>query len=127
MFKSICSWFVLVLAGTLIDATPWVAEPRDATWLKHHQRLVNMTKEHAKEVKAVFLGASIIERWTQNGLEVWNEHYKNRHAYNYGIGGDRTEHVLWRIENGELDHVDPKVIVMMVGMFSFLKSFQNLF
>ena len=38
-----------------------------------------------------------------------------RNAANFGIGGDRTQHVLWRIQNGELEGIDPKVVVLMIG------------
>ena len=48
-------------------------------------------------------------------MTVWNQYYAPRHAANFGIGGDRTEHVLWRLENGELDGIKPKVIVLMIG------------
>merc|ERR1712168_366798 len=37
------------------------------------------------------------------------------HALNFGIGGDQTQHVLWRLTNGELDHVVPKAVVVLVG------------
>jgi lysophospholipase L1-like esterase len=46
---------------------------------------------------------------------VWNQCYAPRHAANFGISGDRTQHVLWRIDNGELDGIKPKVVVLMIG------------
>src|SRR5690606_10362201 len=59
-------------------------------------------------------GDSITDGWRGDGREVW----KNFEVYepaNFGIGGDRTEHVLWRLENGELEGIDPKVTVLMIG------------
>ena len=46
---------------------------------------------------------------------VWDRYYGPRNAANFGIGGDRTQHVLWRLENGELDGIKPKVVVLMIG------------
>jgi len=76
---------------------------------------VNLTKAHGPDEQIIFIGASSIEFWLTNGINVWKEHYEPRHAYNYGIGGDRVENVLWRVENGEFDNVKPKVVVLLVG------------
>ncbi len=64
-------------------------------------------------VDLLFLGDSITQGWNDN--EVWKRFYGPRNAANFGIGGDRTQHVLWRIQNGELDGIEPKVVVLMIG------------
>src|SRR5207237_1337936 len=46
---------------------------------------------------------------------VWQRFYAPRNPANFGIGGDRTQHVLWRIENGEVEGIKPKVAVLMIG------------
>ena len=71
----------------------------------------------AKEGKAklVFLGDSITAGWAGNGKEVWPKAFDKYHPANFGIGGDRTQHVLWRLQNGELDGITPKVAVLMIG------------
>jgi lysophospholipase L1-like esterase len=73
-----------------------------------------------KEAKAggidlLFMGDSITDNWRNRGKNVWEKVYGPRHAANFGIGGDRTQHVIWRIEHGELDGISPKVIVLMIG------------
>jgi lysophospholipase L1-like esterase len=65
------------------------------------------------QVDLLFLGDSITQGWNEN--TVWQRFYGPRHAANFGIGGDRTQHVLWRIQNGELDGIEPKVVVLMIG------------
>jgi platelet-activating factor acetylhydrolase IB subunit beta/gamma len=65
------------------------------------------TKE--KEPDVVFIGDSIIQRLVHT--EMWNNFFAPMHALNFGIGGDQIQNVLWRIENGELDHINPKVII----------------
>ena len=63
----------------------------------------------------LFLGDSIIEGWSGRGKQVWEKSYADLKPANFGIGGDRTQHVLWRIDNGELDGISPKVLVLMLG------------
>lgn len=63
----------------------------------------------------VFLGDSITQGWEGNGKAVWNQYYGSRKALNLGIGGDRTQHVLWRLEHGNFDGLKPKVVVLMIG------------
>jgi lysophospholipase L1-like esterase len=82
-------------------------------WLARHEGFVKQAK--AGGIDLLFMGDSITDNWRNRGGNVWAKFYRERHAANFGIGGDRTQHVLWRIENGELDGIDPKVIVLMIG------------
>jgi beta-glucosidase len=74
------------------------------------------------DIDLIFLGDSITFQWSDPGRSVWDEFYANRHAVNLGIGGDRTQHILWRIQNGNLDGLatpakgtPPKLVVLMIG------------
>ncbi|XP_075677709.1 platelet-activating factor acetylhydrolase IB subunit alpha2-like [Dermatophagoides pteronyssinus] len=98
----------------LVTGIPWKSEQHKGTESKH-QHLLNQTREYGQQIHAIFLGASIVERWLTDGKNIWKQYYSERHAFNYGISGDRTEHVLWRIEHGEFDGLQPKVIVIMIG------------
>lgn len=82
-------------------------------WLARHEGFVEQAKSGG--IDLLFMGDSITDNWRKPGKAVWEKYYGQRHAANFGIGGDRTQHVLWRIENGELDGIDPKVIVLMIG------------
>lgn len=113
MFK--VSVVLLSLAAVVFAAHPWEPEPRDANWVHRHEKLLEMTHQHASEVKVVFLGDSITEGWAGNGKDVWKANYEPKKAFNYGIGGDQTQHIIWRIEHGEFEKVSPKVIVLMIG------------
>lgn len=63
----------------------------------------------------VFIGDSITEGWERAGSNVWAKFYGSRKCLDFGVGGDRTEHVLWRFENGQLDGLKPKAAVLMIG------------
>jgi len=65
-------------------------------------------------VGVVFIGDSITQGWTK-APHVWEHYYGKWQPANFGIGGDQTQHVIWRIENGELDGLTPKVAVLMLG------------
>jgi lysophospholipase L1-like esterase len=90
-----------------------VTRPSVTNWLSRHEGFVKEAK--AGGIDLLFMGDSITDNWRSRGKNVWEKTYGSRHAANFGIGGDRTQHVLWRIENGELDGIDPKVIVLMIG------------
>ncbi|MGC4072059.1 MAG: GDSL-type esterase/lipase family protein [Nibricoccus sp.] len=65
-------------------------------------------------VDLLFLGDSITDGWPRRGEWSWLKFAPYRPG-NFGISGDRTEHVLWRIQNGELDGISPKLTVIMIG------------
>lgn len=89
--------------------------PRDLAWVKRHEGFVEIAKKGG--VDLLFLGDSITDNWRQpeRGLPVWEKNYGASHAANFGIGGDRVQHVLWRIRNGELDGISPRALVLMIG------------
>jgi lysophospholipase L1-like esterase len=82
-----------------------------------HQQL--LAKAKAGRIDVYFVGDSITRRWGAldypEFLAHWNKTFHGWNAGNFGWGADRTEHILWRLENGELDGVDPKVIVVLAG------------
>lgn len=82
-------------------------------WLARHEDFVKQAR--AGGIDLLFMGDSITDFWRNRGKVIWEKYYANRHAANFGISGDRTQHVLWRIESGELEGIDPKVIVLMIG------------
>ena len=71
--------------------------------------------ERAKKggINVLFLGDSITQGWDQ---ALWKERWEPLGAANFGIGGDGTPQVLWRIGHGELDGISPKLVVMMIGI-----------
>jgi len=112
-------------AQTSAPPAPPAAQPADVPAIKMtkgepNARFMELHNKFLDEAKAgnidlLFLGDSITEGWSGNGKEVWKERYSDMHAANFGIGGDKTQHVLWRIENGELENIHPKVCVLMIG------------
>ena len=83
---------------------------------KQHQRFLAMNERVAQGgADLIFVGDSITQGWEGRGAPVWEEFYGERNAVNLGIGGDRTQHVLWRLENGNVDGIDPKLAVVMIG------------
>jgi lysophospholipase L1-like esterase len=108
----LCTWATL---SAVAENTAIVPEARTSptNWVARHEGFLAEAKNGNFDL--VFVGDSITDGWRKRGLEVWDKFYAPRHALNLGIGGDRTQHVLWRIEHGELDSVKPKVVVLMIG------------
>lgn len=70
-----------------------------------HKRFVADARE--KEPEVVFIGDSLIAYLSY--IEMWDTHFAPMHALNFGMGGERVENVLWRVLNGEMDQMNPKV------------------
>lgn len=86
--------------------------PRE-DWLARVQG--NFDKTQGKKYDLIFDGDSITDGWQTRGKEVWSKNYAPLNAVDFGIGGDKTEHVLWRLSKGQVDGMDPKLIVLMIG------------
>jgi lysophospholipase L1-like esterase len=86
-------------------------KPQDG-FIKAHENFVKIAKEGKTEL--LFLGDSITEGW-RGKKAIWEKAFGAYSPANFGISGDRTQHVLWRIENGELDGIKPKAAVLMIG------------
>jgi beta-glucosidase len=87
--------------------------PREGGWLKRHESFNERVKKG--NVDLIFIGDSITQAWETDGKEVWQQHYTPRNAVNLGISGDRTQHVLWRLDNGNLEGIKPKLAMIMIG------------
>lgn len=90
-------------------------------WASRHASILSLMKQKPPEL--VFLGDSITHFWggepadaRLRGPAVWEKYYGARRAVNIGYGWDRTENVLWRLRNGEVDGISPKVVVVMIGI-----------
>jgi lysophospholipase L1-like esterase len=104
-------------------ATPWVLaadQPvfrTDANSLVAHSQLLAKAKQPGIDV--YFEGDSITRRWGTfdypDLLANWKENFFGWNAADFGWGGDRTQNILWRLENGELDGINPKVVVLLAG------------
>ena len=87
--------------------------PRQGGWMKRHESFNKRVAEG--KVDLVLIGDSITQGWEGRGKKVWEKHYGKRNAVNLGIGGDRTQHVIWRLDNGNLKGIAPKAAVVMIG------------
>lgn len=94
---------------------------RGGTWMDQHKD-INKIGE-SRDVDLVFLGNSITQSWGGGegryvgsvGGKAWQNYYQDRNAAGFGISGDRTQHLLWRIANGNFDSISPKVVVLLIG------------
>ena len=94
------------------------AAPRaDQNSMTAHAQLLEKTKQGRIDV--YFEGDSIVRRWGALDypelLANWQANFFGWNAANFGWGADRTQNILWRLENGELDGVRPKIIVLLAG------------
>ena len=113
----------ILLLTTLVIALTSIAEeklhsatkpvPRSGGWTKRHESFNKRVAQGNCDL--IFIGDSITQGWEGRGKKVWAKHYAKRNAVNLGIGGDRTQHVIWRLDNGNLYRIKPKAAVIMIG------------
>lgn len=87
------------------DFEPW--------WMQRHQAVLDRIRQG--NVDIIMIGDSITQGWEINGKNVWNKYYQSRNAVNLGFNGDGTQHVLWRLQNGEIEGISPCLAVVMIG------------
>ena len=78
-----------------------------------HDEFLKVAK--AGGVDLLFVGDSITDGWRGGGKAIWDKNFGPFKPANFGISGDRTEHVIWRMRNGELEGLQPKLVVIMIG------------
>lgn len=96
----------------------------DEKWWRQRQQAKN-EKAKQGDVDLAFIGDSITQGWEGAGKDVWQEFYSDRRPINFGFGGDRTEHVIWRLTHGHLQNIKPKVAVVMIGTNNTGHSMQD--
>jgi cephalosporin-C deacetylase len=113
-------WLNALVSGNSPFERADVAVPRgDPNSMKAHDQL--LAKRTAGKIDVYFAGDSITRRWGtsdaqyQEFLLNWRRNFTGWNAANFGWGGDKTQHILWRLRNGELDGVHPKIVVLMAG------------
>ncbi len=112
----------------LLDKRPPTITPRphyqDGGWMKRHQSMSDRVKKG--NVDLLFIGDSITDFWEtpapQGGAAVWQKYYARRNAVDLGIAGDGTGQVLWRLQNGNVDGIAPKLAVLMIGTNNAARS-----
>ena len=86
-------------------------EPREARWpVQEFEKINEAVKTQPHRV--LFLGDSLTERFDEG---VWRQHMAPRRVLNAGVSGDRTEHLLWRLQHGNLDGPPPAAVVVLIG------------
>jgi lysophospholipase L1-like esterase len=115
---------ILIVSSVIAQPAPAGSSTNESTVIpvsregKVHERYLQLNdrvKQAKGDIDVLFVGDSITQGWEGNGKDVWEKYYGKRKAVNIGIGGDRTQHVLWRLDNGNADGIKPKVTVLMIG------------
>ena len=90
-------------------------EPRKQAWWQNRHKAKLKELKSLEKVDLLWIGDSITHSWENGGKKVFSEYYSKRNPFNIGYSGDRTEHVIWRLQNGEVEGISPKLIVIMIG------------
>jgi lysophospholipase L1-like esterase len=107
---------ILLLPAHTVPADQPAPRTDTNSQIAHEQLLA---KAKLGRIDVYFEGDSITRRWGATDypelLENWKKNFFGWNAADFGWGADRVENILWRLENGELDEVNPRVIVLLAG------------
>ncbi|MGL6159822.1 GDSL-type esterase/lipase family protein [Microbulbifer sp.] len=95
---------------------PWMSL---STWYQKHSDDVRVAEQGRARV--IFLGDSITDMW-DHAQSVWDREFAPFRAANFGIGGDLTQNLLWRLDHGAIDKLNPDVVVILIGVNNFLHN-----
>jgi beta-glucosidase len=115
-----CGLSYLVVAVTIVSAAfgtntaiAPVSKAGNATWMARH--LAMNARAQQGHVDLIYVWDSIVEYYERQGKDTWDRYYAPRRALNLGISGDRTQHVLWRLDHGNLAGISPTLAIVMIG------------
>jgi beta-glucosidase len=120
LFNLIFSSFILILLCSCNYESTEQSESAsqgvkrlDSWWQQRHNNILATDKS---AVKILFLGDSITQSWENPnfGFIIWQQYY-GQSAINMGFSGDKTQHLLWRIEHGEIDNMSPEYTILLIG------------
>ena len=100
----------------VIDRKPTAVVPVPQTaswWTTQHEHTLARIRQG--DVDLLLIGDSITQGWAAEGRRIWDAYYGRRRSVNLGFSGDGTEHVLWRLDHGEIEGIAPKLAVVMIG------------
>ena len=117
-------WFVTPTAAR------WGGDAENNEWIAHHAAIIEKVQAAKDGIDIALLGDSITQHWGGGWDGVpfnaaWQKHFGGKQTVNLGIGGDRMENILWRLDHGALDGTSPKVIVLKIGVNNAPLVFAN--
>jgi len=111
------SFFAAVLLAGSVFAQAIATTPTPRTdkvaWMQKVERDIARAKQGGWEL--VLIGDSITQGWLSTGKEVWDRHFSSYKTLNLGIVADKTENVLWRLDQGQLEGYQPRLFVVLIG------------
>ncbi len=113
---ALCLAVLGCLGQAFSQATNSAAIPVPMTkpgWIERHESMNAKAKQG--NIDLIYIGDSIVQRYEGVGKPVWDHYYAPRNALNLGISGDRTQHVIWRLDHGNIDGIHPKLAIVMIG------------
>jgi lysophospholipase L1-like esterase len=119
-----CAALILLINLIIQPSLSCIPTKRTEEWWvqRHAQKITEKAApetsdktNNSKFFDLVFIGDSIVHAWELEGEEAWHTHFGHLTTLNLGYAGDRTEHALWRIENGEIDDIEVSYVVLLIG------------
>jgi lysophospholipase L1-like esterase len=109
--------FALLAAAAVALATPASAQNTALVPTPFQEERHAAFVEEASQggIECLLMGDSITDWWRRTAADLYERYFASLNCANFGIAGDRTQGVLWRMENGELDGYSPRLMMLMIG------------
>jgi lysophospholipase L1-like esterase len=104
-----------------VTPTPGHFPDHPDAWMNIHRAMLEMTKANQGPCDILLIGDSITYGWGNSwdknpARQEWQAAFGKVRMLNFGIGGDKTQNVLWRLQNGEGDGIQPRVVLLAIGV-----------
>jgi lysophospholipase L1-like esterase len=110
-FLALAAFYASAFAQQPASITPVPRTEQEEKWVSNHEARVAAAKKG--DIDVILLGDSITHY--SGSTPAYQRHFGARKTLNLGQGGDRTQNVLWRLQNGEVEGIQPKVAMLMIG------------